>query len=72
MGKFCQFLTVICPQCNNGVVLLFHVFIMQLFLKIFSGMANSVYPDQTGAFLQEPSDLGLQCLYMPFCNKFGA
>ena len=30
---------------------------MQLLLKILSGMANSVDPDQTA-----PSDLGLHCL----------
>ena len=37
---------------------------MQLFLKIRSGMANSVDPDQT--LLQEQSDLGLHCLHMLF------
>ena len=37
---------------------------MNLFLKILSGMANSVDPDQTA-----PSDLGLHCLHMPFCQK---
>ena len=31
---------------------------MQLFLKLFSGMANSVDPDQTA-----PSELGLHCLH---------
>ena len=31
---------------------------MQLFLKIFTGMANSVDPDQ------EQSDLGLHCLHI--------
>ena len=36
---------------------------MQLFLKILSEKANSVDPDQT-APLQ--SDLGQQCLHMPF------
>ena len=37
---------------------------MQLFLKILSGMANSVDPDQTA-----PSDLGLHCLHIPICQK---
>ena len=39
---------------------------MQMSLKIFSGMANSVDPDQTAP--QEQSDLGLHCLQMPFCK----
>ena len=34
---------------------------------MFSGMANSVDPDQT--LLQEQSDLGLHCLHMLFCQK---
>ena len=41
---------------------------MQLFLKIPSGIANSVDPDQTvpsGAV-----DLGLHCLHMPFLDRF--
>ena len=42
-------------------------FLMQLFLKIFSGMANSVDPDQTA--LKEQSDLGLHSLHMSFCQK---
>ena len=33
---------------------------MQFFLKILSGMANSVDPDQTA--------LGLHCLHMQFCH----
>ena len=33
----------------------------QLFLKIISGIVNSIDPDQT--------DLGLHCLHMPFCQK---
>ena len=37
---------------------------MQLFLKIFSVMANSIDPDQT-----TPSDHGLTCLHMPFCQR---
>ena len=36
---------------------------MQLFLKILSGMANSVDPDQ------KKSDLDLHYLHMPFCQK---
>ena len=44
-------------------------FFMQLCLKIFNGMANNVDPDQTGALLQEQSDLGLHCLHIPFCQK---
>ena len=36
---------------------------MQLFLKILSGMANSVDPDQTAP------NLGLHCLHMPFVRK---
>ena len=36
---------------------------MQLFLKILSGMANSVDPDQTAPF-----DLGLHHLHMSFCQ----
>ena len=39
-------------------------FFMQFFLKILSGMVNSVDPDQ------EKSDLGLHCLHMPFCQTF--
>ena len=35
---------------------------MQLFLRIFSGMANSVDPDQTAP--SEQSDLDLHCLHM--------
>ena len=37
---------------------------MQLFLKMLTGMANSVDPDQTAPL--EQSDLGLHCLHMPF------
>ena len=39
---------------------------MQLSLKILSGMANSVDPDQAAP---QQSDLGLHCLHMPFCQK---
>ena len=42
--------------------------LMQLFLKLLSGMANSIDPDQTtpsGAIWS-----GLHCLHMPFCQKF--
>ena len=42
-------------------------FFVQLFLKMISGMANSVDPDQTA-----PSGAvwsGLHCLHMPFCQK---
>ena len=35
-------------------------------LKMFSGMAKSVDPDQTAP--KEQSDLGLHCLHMPFCQ----
>ena len=38
-------------------------FFYMLFLKTLSGMANSVDPDQ------ERSDLGMYCLFMPFCQK---
>ena len=41
---------------------------MQLFLMIFSGIANSADPDQMASF-REPSDLGLHCLHMPLCQK---
>ena len=40
--------------------------LMQVFLKILSGMANSVDPDQTAP--SEQSDLGLHCLHMSFCQ----
>ena len=40
---------------------------MHLFLKILSGMANSVDPDQTAP--EEQSDQGLHHLHMPFCQK---
>ena len=43
-----------CPKNSNT---LFHT-ILQLFLKILSGKANSVDPDQ------EQSDLGLHCLHV--------
>ena len=36
-----------------------------MFLKIFNGIARGVDPDQTALL----SDLGLQCLRMPFCQK---
>ena len=36
---------------------------MRLFLKMLSGMANSIDPDQTA-----PSDLGLHCFPMPFLS----
>ena len=36
---------------------------MQLSLKILSGMANSVDPEQTAP------DLSLHCLHIPFCQK---
>ena len=39
---------------------------MQLSLKMLSGMANSVDPDQTAPV--EQSDQGLHCLHMPFCQ----
>ena len=39
---------------------------MQMFLKILSGMANSVDPDQTAT--KEQSDLGLHCLHIPVCQ----
>ena len=59
-------------------------YFMQLFLKIFSGIAKSVDPDQhapLGSFFlgkirkkkilqnAEQSDLGLHCLHKPFCLK---
>ena len=37
---------------------------MQLFHIILSRMANSVDPDQTA-----PSDLGLHCLHIAFCQE---
>ena len=40
---------------------------MQLFLKILSGMTNSVDPDQAAP--KKLSDLGLHCLHMPFCQQ---
>ena len=40
---------------------------MQLFLKIISGMTNSVDPGQIAP--EEQSDLGLHRLHMPFCLK---
>ena len=44
---------------------------MWFFLKILSGMANSVDPDQTAPLgLKEQSDLGLYCLHMPFVRNF--
>ena len=51
------------PKISNT---LFHTFwakiflFMQMFLKIFNGMANSVD--------QEQSDLGLYCLPVQFCR----
>ena len=42
-------------------------FFLQSFLKILSGLANCVDPDQTAPL--EQSDLGLHCLHMPFCQK---
>ena len=41
---------------------------MQFILKILSGMANSVHPDQTAP--EEQSDLGLHCFHVPFCQIF--
>ena len=46
---------------------------MQLFLKMLSGMANSVDPDQTAPSQTAPegvlqSDLGLHCFNMLFCH----
>ena len=38
---------------------------MHLLNKILSGMANSV----DTRLLQELSDWGLHCLYVPFCHK---
>ena len=40
---------------------------MHLSLKMFSGMANSVDPDQTAP--EEQSDLSLHCLHVAFCQK---
>ena len=54
-----------CPKISNT---LFHTYFasillfMQLFLKILSGIANSVDRNQ------EQSDLGLHCLHIPFCQ----
>ena len=50
---------------------------MPLFLKILSGMANSIDPDQTAPsgmanridHVQEQSDLSLYCLHMIFCQQ---
>ena len=42
---------------------------MQLFLKILSGMAKIVDPDQTAPSECIRSNLGLHCLHMPFCQK---
>ena len=43
---------------------------MQLFLKILSGMVNSVDPDQTAPEeAVEQSDQRLHCLHMLFCQK---
>ena len=63
-----------CFKISNS---LFHTFLaknfgqkfafMQSFLKILSGMANSVDPDQTAP--EEQSDLGLHYLHMPFSQK---
>ena len=44
-------------------------FFMQRSLKLLSGMAKSVDPDQTAPL--EQSDLGLHCLHMPFCQTLG-
>ena len=57
-------------RTQNHMLSLMHVWaikakillFMQFFLKIFSGMANNVDPDQTAQ--------GLHCLNMPFCQKF--
>ena len=35
---------------------------MEMFVKLFSEMANSVDPDQTAPSGKEPSDQGLYCL----------
>ena len=58
-------------KCTKISNILFRTFLakillfIQLIIKINSGMANSVDPDQT--LLQEQSDLGLHCLLIPFC-----
>ena len=57
-----------CPKISST---LFHNFFMkfllfmQLFLKILSGMTNSVDPGQT----KEQSDLDLHCLHLSFCRQ---
>ena len=43
-------------------------FFTQLSLKMLSGIANSVDPDQTAPLEQSDRDLGLHCLHMPFCH----
>ena len=55
-----------CPKILNTLfctILALNVLILLLLLKILSGMANSVDPDQ------EQSDLGLHCLRMSFCHR---
>ena len=43
------------------------LFFMQLFLKVLSGIANSVDPDQSAPkVLKEQSDLGRHYLLIPF------
>ena len=48
-------------------ILAYILLFMQLFLKILSGIGNSVDPDQT--LLQRRSYLGLYCLHILFCQK---
>ena len=55
-----------CPKNLNTIpYFLFcqHFAFMQMFLKIISGMANSVDPDQTAPKKEQP-DLGLHCLHV--------
>ena len=55
-----------CPKISNTISFFGgpkFCLLCSSFLKILSGMGNSVDPDQTAQ-----SDLGLHCLHIPFCQ----
>ena len=63
-----------CPKILNTLFhtfwafLLFYFYYYFFFLAVFSGLPNSVGPDQTAP--EEQSDLGLHSLHMPFVRNF--
>ena len=56
-----------CPKISNTLFHFWPFALMQLFLKVLNGTANSVDPNQTAP--EEQSDMSLHSMHMPFYQK---